>query len=172
MLPIFHKSYSLILKIFVFCWKRTSRNYGFFMIIRATSQNTFIYYYMSWISRYHYSNSKVIVNSELLCYNYKNINCILLLLSLCLSTPFQPTLFKLENVFINELTIFSSHSLKKFLIVSKTNCNTLLFNYLNVFIVTSVIYLSYFISTLNQFFMFRCSIHCFYQRISLALYFL
>ena len=55
----------------------------------------------------------------------KNTKFVLLFLSFCLPTDFQLTVFKLENAFINKLTIFSSHILNKFLI----DINNLLYNF-------------------------------------------
>ena len=46
-----------------------------------------------------------------------------------------------------------------------------LLSYYTICTVTFVLYLSYFMSSLYKFFMFVCSLHYFYQPISLAFYF-
>ena len=63
---------------------------------------------ISWNKQNHYSNSEVILKYLTFCrYGYKNIKLILQLSSFCLSTPFQLTVFKLENVLISKLIIVS-----------------------------------------------------------------
>ena len=67
------KSYSVPLEIFMFCWKRKSKNRGFSLIIRTTFHKILIYHNISWNIQHHYSNCEVIVKQlAFFRYDYKS----------------------------------------------------------------------------------------------------